>query len=166
MARRFAPLLRVVSSLSLLLAQSMVARAQPDYPPPSGVYCSCGPTTGMGPGSVAPDVAAKPFVKGILARMGWNILEPTEDNYNWTLLDGQISAAVSYGKKVSLAIGSGIAIPQWVFSAGAQRLVTSVPFVDTIAVPWDATYLGKWTDLIADLGAHYAGDTTLARLVC
>lgn len=131
------------------------------YPPPSGVYCSCGPTTGVGYGSVNPSIAVKPFVKGILVRVAWELVEPTDNNYNWSLIDGQITAANTYGKKISLGIGCGIMIPQWVFDAGAQRLVTPAPIVDTIAVPWDAIFLNKWTEFISALGARYQNDTTI-----
>lgn len=147
--------------LLFILTYTISAKAQPNYPPPSGVYCSCGPTTGQGYGSVNPLVAAKPFVKGILVRIGWNLLEPTDNNYNWQLLDDQISRAQQYGKKVSLGIPSGILIPQWVFDSGAQRLVSSLPFNDTIAVPWDTTYLNKWTEFIGELGKRYQNDTTI-----
>lgn len=135
--------------------------SQPNFPPPSGVYCSCGPTTGMGNGSVDPLVAEKPFVQGILVRMGWNLVEPIDNSYNWALIDGQIAAANSFGKKVSLGIGCGIAIPDWVFDSGAQRLVTSIPFVDTIAVPWDPVFLNKWTEFVSAFGNHYQNDTTI-----
>ena len=135
--------------------------AQPSFPPPSGVYCSCGPTTGIGAGSVDPAVAAKPFVKGILVRVGWNYLETSDNTYNWALIDSQLSAARSYSKKVSLGIGCGIQIPQWVFTVGAQRLVTTVPIADTIAVPWDSVFLHKWTEFITALGNRYKNDTTI-----
>lgn len=148
----------------LFLASSLSVSAQtggPAYRPPFGVYCSCGPTTGVGSGSVAPAIAAKPFVQGILVRVGWQLLEPQEGQYNWSLLDGQLNAARSYGKKVSLGIGCGIAIPQWVFDAGAKRLLTSVPYADTIAVPWDPVFLTEWSNFIAALGKRYDPDTSI-----
>ncbi len=149
----------LISLLSFTFTHFSIA--QPSFPPPSGVYCSCGPTTGIGSGSVAPAVAAKPFVKGILVRVAWDLMEPADNIYNWTLIDGQISAAKSYNKKISLGIGCGIHIPQWVFNSGAQRLVSSVPFNDTIAVPWDSVFLNKWTGFITALGNHYQNDTTI-----
>lgn len=145
----------------LFIAYSVSCIAQPAFPPPTGVYCSCGPTTGNGYGSVAPAIAAKPFVKGILVRVGWELLEPTDNNYNWSLLDTQINRAQQYSKKVSLGIGCGIQIPQWVFDNGAQRLISSSPFNDTIAVPWDTVYLTKWKEFITTLGSRYKNDTTI-----
>ena len=152
---------RVFLVLIAIIGLENTLISQPAYPPPTGVYCSCGPTTGTGNGSVDPAIAAKPFVKGILVRVTWDLMEPTDDNYNWSLIDGQIAAANYYNKKISLGVGCGIHIPQWVFSAGAQRLVSSVPFADTLAVPWDLTFLNKWTDFITAFGNRYQNDTTI-----
>lgn len=147
--------------LTVTILLSLYAAAQPSFPPPTGVYCSCGPTTGNGYGSVNPTVAAKPFVQGILVRVGWEYLEPSDDTYNWQILDDQIDRAKQYGKKISLGIPSGILIPQWVFTNGAQRLVTSSPFNDTIAIPWDTYYLNKWTEFISEVGNRYENDTVI-----
>lgn len=154
----------VTTALALLCGHVGSLKAQLNYPPPTGVYCSCGPTTGVGQGSVATSIAQKPFVKGILVRVGWQHLEPSEDNYNWSLIDGQIAAANTYGKKISLGLGSGPSTPSWVYAAGAQSLQAISPPADTLPVPWDPVFLAKWTDLVADVGAHYANDTTI-RLV-
>lgn len=158
--KTFFILMRYLLTAGVLLL-SILGYAQPSFPPPSGVYCSCGPTTGNGYGSVNPQIASKPFVQGILVRVGWNILEPADDTYDWALIDTQINRARQYGKKVSLGIGSGIMIPQWVFDGGAQRLVSTSPINDTLAVPWDAFYLTKWKELISALGSRYQNDTTI-----
>lgn len=157
-------MIKCIFSLGLLflsLSLSSQISPIPSYPPPTGVFCSCGPTTGVGAGSVNPTIASNPFVKGILVRVGWHHLEPSKNQYNWALIDGQIAAAQIYNKKVSLAIGSGISIPQWVFNEGAQRLVTSLPLNDTIAVPWDSIYLKHWTEFVTALGNRYQNDTTI-----
>lgn len=147
--------------LTLCTLLTFTAFAQPSYPPPTGVYCSCGPTTGKGYGSVNPTIAAKPFVKGILVRIPWELMEPSDNSYNWQLLDDQITAANQYGKKISLGITAGPSIPQWVFSGGAQRLISTSPINDTIAIPWDGYYLSKWKEFISALGSRYENDTTI-----
>ncbi len=153
----------VLYLIVLLLAAAHPLAAQL-ITPPRGVYCSCGPTTGVGDGSVDPLVAAQPFVEGILVRVGWGTLEPREGEFHWSLIDDQLAAARSHGVNVALAVGCGPAIPQWVFDAGAARLVSSVPFHDTMAVPWDAVFLQKWATLIAALGKRYQDEGTI-RLV-
>lgn len=153
--------------LTLLLLLSITSQlfAQPNYAPPSGVYCSCGPTTGNGFGSVNPQVAQKDFVQGILVRIGWNLCEPQEDQYDWTLLEGQITAAKQYSKKISLAFVNGKLVPDWVFAKGVASMQVLAPnTLDTIVAPWDSTHLHHWTDFIAAAGQHFQSDTTI-RLV-
>lgn len=146
----------------LLLFSPLTLMAQPNYPPPSGVYCSCGPTTGMGYGSVNPKVAEKDFVQGILVRIGWDLCEPSEDSYDWSLIEGQITAAKQYGKKISLAFVNGKFVPKWVFDKGAESMQVLIPNTkDTIAVPWDSVHLKHWLDFIDEAGAHFRSDTTI-----
>lgn len=132
-----------------------------NYPPPTGVYCSCAPTLGIGNGSVDPNIAAKPFVKGILVRVPWRLLEPQDNAFTWSLIDDQISKANNFGKKISLGVENGTGIPQWLFDKGAQQLFTTLPKNDTIAIPWDSTYLAQWQEFVAELGNKYKNDTTI-----
>jgi len=144
---------------------SMIAMAQPNYPAPRGVYCSCGPSTGQGNGSVDPKVAEKDFVEGILVRTGWEYLEPLEGQYDWSIIHDQIARAKQYGKKISLGIGNGGMIPQWVFEEGAAFMEVLVPKTnDTIAVPWDSIHLHHWIKFIQAFGQEFNQDTTI-RLV-
>lgn len=155
--------LKIVLVLCLLLPFSVFA--QPNYPAPTGLYCSCGPTTGSGFGSVNPQVASKDFVEGILVRVVWEHCEKTDSVFDWSLIEGQIQAANSYNKKISLAVGSGPLVPDWVYQKGAISLqVTMPPSGDTIAVPWDSVYLHYWTRFVSALGERFDGDSTI-RLV-
>ncbi len=138
--------------------------AQPNYVAPTGIWCSCPPTTGVGNGSVVPNVAAKSYVNGILVRVAWKDLETTDNVYNWSLIDNQLTAARSYGKKVSLAIGGGLNAPNWLYTLGVQSISYTIPFNGTIPIPWDTVFLKKWGEFINELGNRYANDTTI-RLV-
>lgn len=147
--------------ISLLLFVSIYLIAQPNYPAPSGVWCSCPPTTGVGNGSVDPTVVSKLYVKGILVRVVWKDIETSDNVYNWTLIDNQIAAAQSYNKKISLAVGSGLNSPNWLYPLGVQSISYTVPFSGTIPVPWNTIFLNKWTEFIGALGNRYANDTTI-----
>jgi hypothetical protein len=136
-------------------------QAQPNYPAPTGVWCSCPPTTSTGSISVMPAVASKPYVDGILVRVAWKDLETADNTYNWALIDSQITAAQTYGKKIALAVGGGPNSPTWLFNQGAQSLSFSIPFSGTIPIPWDTIFLTKWTEFITALGNRYADDTTI-----
>ena len=50
---------------TLILCSPNLTFAQPNYPAPTGIWCSCPPTTGIGNGSVDPTVASKSYVNGI-----------------------------------------------------------------------------------------------------
>lgn len=139
-----------------------IAGAQVKFP--SGVFCSCGPTTGIGSGSVAPNIAKLDFVKGILVRLSWELCEPAEGQYNWSHLDGQIDAALKYGKKISLAIGNGMGAPQWLYAKGVQKIISEMPYKDTIPFPWDNLFLDKWGNFISKLGDRYKNDTTIVLI--
>lgn len=152
----------ILSILFVFCSLLSIETTAQNYPAPSGLYCSCGPTLGTGNGSVDPRVAAKPFVKGILVRIPWELLEPTNNNFSWTLLDGQITAAKNYNKKISLGIGNGPGIPNWLYDMGAKKIIASVPRTDTIAVPWDSIYMAQWTEFVLELGNRYANDTTIS----
>lgn len=151
--------------ISLLIIVScfttIPAASQTIYPPPSGIWCSCPPTNTSGSISVVANVASKPYVKGILVRASWKDLEPVDDNYNWSLIDNQLTAANVYGKKVSLAVGGGPNTPSWVYDAGAVAISYSIPFSGTIPLPWDTIFLKKWTSFVAALGNRYQHDTTI-----
>lgn len=145
----------------LICCSTNLTFAQPNYPAPTGVWCSCPPTTGIGNGSVDPTVASKSYVKGILVRVVWKDIETSDNVYNWSLIDNQITAAQSYGKKISLAVGGGLNSPSWLYPLGVQSISYTIPFSGTIPIPWDTTFLAKWTEFIAELGNRYANDSTI-----
>jgi len=146
---------------ALLICSTNLTFSQPNYPAPTGVWCSCPPTTGTGSGSVDPAVASKSYVNGILVRVVWKDIETSDNVYNWSLIDNQITAAQSYGKKISLAVGGGLNSPSWLYPLGVQSISYTVPFSGTIPIPWDTIFLTKWTDFITELGNRYANDTTI-----
>lgn len=131
--------------------------------PPTGVYCSCPPTTSTGASSYMATVAAKPYVSGFLVRIGWSDLEPQPGQYAWALVDSQLARCRASGKRATLGIVCGPMAPAWLWGMGAQRfpyLLRGAP--DTLAVPWDPVFLSRWTQLVAAVGARYDSDPTLA----
>lgn len=151
--------------LALLLGGTPVGLAMGEdgiFDPPSGLYCSCPPTTPFG-NSVIPEVAALDFVDGILVRAGWSLVEPSPGEYDWSRVDQQLEAAEANGKHVSLAIVNGPESPDWLAGLGAEMFDYSFhKQTRSMPVPWDAVYLERWADFIASFGEKYANDDRIS----
>jgi hypothetical protein len=112
---------------------------------------------------VAPEVAAKDYVAGILVRVAWKDLQPNDGPPVWTLLDQELALARGRGKKVALAVVNGPEAPAWLSGRGARTF--SYNFrgsAVTMPVPWDAVYLTAWRSFIGELGQRYRDDPDLA----
>lgn len=142
-----------------IIPASIATILSPCLAQPSGLYCSCPPTTPTGSVSVVPAVAALDFVDGFLVRVAWKDLEPSPGVYEWSLIDGQIQAADAAGKSIALAVVNGPLAPDWLAPLGVEMFFyrfRGEPAV--MPVPWDGTYLGRWTGLVEAVGKRYAGE--------
>jgi len=128
---------------------------------------------------------SEPGVDGITLVENWNTLEPSRGVYEWTLaLPGQsrfdkwVSAAMSVGRHINIAIRAGEDVPCWLFReesnacgptytdsyAGARRwrfeaaahqgLASPTCEVVDIAAPWDPIFLAEWDSLLAAVAQH------------
>lgn len=127
--------------------------------------------------SVASAIALK-GMDGVVLDIGWNAVEPSKGQYDWTLIDQWMHTAVAAGKKVDLCIMAGSSTPSWLFDSGAVPLkftisphggATGLCQSLTMAPPWDTTFLAAWDQLLMAVAAHLkaAGtydDVTLLRL--
>jgi hypothetical protein len=116
-----------------------------------------------------PALLQNPSVAGLAVRSAWSTLEPSDGTFDWSYLDGQVSAAKAAGKHVSIAV-SAPDTPQWVYDAGAK----AIPLIDpnpnhstygqlfNIPVPWDPIFLDRWTKFLAAFGARYGNEPTVA----
>ncbi|QDU69326.1 beta-galactosidase [Engelhardtia mirabilis] len=152
-------------SLLLLacLAAPLPTRTAAAQERPSGIYCSCGVTNAAGGSSDTPTIAARPFVDGILVRVPWSDLEPSPGVYDWSLIEDQVTKVASHGKRIALGIVQGDGgTPAWLAGLGAQMVIyTFSGNVRTIAVPWDAVYVARWTSFVAALGAKFKDEATI-----
>ena len=143
-------------ALILLVLSYTVSMAQN---PPSGIYVSAGPTNPTN-SSVKQSNANFSFVKGVLVRINWADLEPSNDNFDWSLVQNQIDSANVYGKKISLAIGA--IIPNWLTDSVQMVSYRFGNVTDSIVVPWDSIFMNKWADLIQNIGNQFNADTTIS----
>jgi Beta-galactosidase len=107
-----------------------------------------------------------PGVDGLLLGIAWDTMEPGMGQYDFSTLDQWMSLAVSLGRKVKLSLPAHSA-PAWLFQpapdgAGATPLTFSYAPHDalkgcsseTIAAPWDPTFLAQWDAMLAAVAAH------------
>ncbi|MFI4898842.1 MAG: beta-galactosidase [Phycisphaerales bacterium JB059] len=132
--------------------------------PPRGLYCSCPPTRPGSPeGSVLADVAELPFVDGVLVRINWADVQPSEGVFDFSLIDQQIARIETYGKKISLAIVGGPQSPPWLADAGAEMFQYEFNgMTQSIPIPWDEVYLDKWHGLVDAVGAAYTDEDAIS----
>ena len=118
-----------------------------------------------------------PGVDGMTLLQNWGSFETGRGVYDWTTMDQWMDAAISSGKKITLAIRAGANTPCWLFQApqcGAgyknpyARAATPLTFQVSarqgvgqsscnstiIAAPWNRVFLGEWDSMLAALAAH------------
>jgi hypothetical protein len=65
-------------------------------------------------------VLSNPDVDGISLRQGWDAVNPSQDVYDWSYFDAEITKAQNAGKKVLIRVeDGGKSIPDWVRAASA-----------------------------------------------
>ncbi len=109
-----------------------------------------------------------PGVDGVAVVIGWDAIEPSLGQYQWSLLDQWIGVVAALGKKIDLVVPAGGSIPAWLFQpaptgAGAVPLNFTVSphagetgICDSITIPrpWDPAFLSQWDSMLAALSAH------------
>jgi hypothetical protein len=108
-------------------------------------------------------------VSGISVLIPWKVLEPAEEKYDWTVLDGLLALCQKHNKTMILRVstcgvdqpgegGKACAdTPAWVWETGAK----SVKYLDKSGNPhlmpifWDQTYLAAFSNFINEMGSRY-----------
>jgi len=147
--------------LPLLCAFVLAAPGQAFSQVPRGVFSLSGSGQPAGPNPLA-----NPDIIGIGVRQGWDELEPTEGNFDWTFLDSEVATDAAAGKQVLLRIGTQSGKPAWVTTAIQQAGGLFFTFDDngistTIPVFWDPTFLAKKKAMIAAVGAHFTNNPAI-----
>lgn len=123
---------------------------------PEGVF-----SLGNSGNPVPPQVLASPNVTGCSIRYGWKDIEPSEGDFQWDWLDGEVAKVAAAGKQVLLRIITQSARPGWVSKAVQKHggsFFTWDEGGEMLSIPvfWDPTYLEKKKNMIAALGAHFS----------
>jgi hypothetical protein len=111
-------------------------------------------------------VYSLPYIDGIVIEGLWSSIEPSPNNYDWTLVDAQIVKAISNNKKITLAITAGAYTPAWLYqppyevvhdtfywsSHGGNTGKECVPYV--LPAPWDLQFEEAYTNMMKALSEH------------
>jgi len=121
-------------------------------------------------------VLSNPDVDGISLREGWDAVNPSEDVYDWSYFDAEITKAKNAGKTVLIRVSDGgKSLPDWVRAASAAAGEPTFSFYETSAqggavitepVFWAPTLLAKKAKLVAAFGARYDSNSTVAIVTC
>ena len=103
-------------------------------------------------------------IVGVVARLSWEYVEPSEGQYNWAYLDAinelTQNAGILWEIEIACGAQDGVSTPfypSWVVTDGAKTVTlhSDQGHPSTICVPWDPVFQAKWHAFIAALGARY-----------
>lgn len=162
---------------------SVMAMTNPVYVKRSPCYASNGFLQGvwgvgnLKDGDLATVMGAQlnsPLMDGVLIKVQWSTVEPTNGGYNWASLDTAIQEVKAAGKKYILAVyGTGLLAdsPAWLATAGVPYLATldykgnsNCGLSMQLYLPWDSGYQGFYTGLTNSIAARYGSDLSLAAV--
>lgn len=137
---------------------------RPTNPVPQGIYFLTSRKTTE---TDLRQALGKPFVDGIAVRSGWDAIEPTEGNFNFSSIDSQIEIANEYEKKVSLAVLAGAeAVPDWLFTKKNVEKWTRIKNgeEEVLANPMNQNYYTYWNKAVQALGEKYNENKTITQI--
>jgi hypothetical protein len=115
-------------------------------------------------------ILSSPLITGISLRTKWTTVENSENTYDWSFIDGEVTKATLAGKSILLrAISGGVNVPDWVYPKGAQKF----SYIDmnsnhptygqamTMAVPWDPVFLQEKIRFIQAAGVKYSNNSNI-----
>jgi hypothetical protein len=151
----------------IMVALCLVGQAQRSPPDLRGIYVGGNNIINENAKSLSAAVIT-PAVDGLLLNIGWDQIEPAMGQYQWTVLDQWTGQAISAGRRITVSVGAGMHTPPWLFQAspagaGAKPLSFSISRKgglsntcdqETIAAPWDPSFLRRWDSMLAALASH------------
>lgn len=111
-------------------------------------------------------VYESPDIDGVVISAPWNDIEPSPGVYDWTLVDTEIKRAVANGKKITIAIHTGVWTPSWLFAAPYNVAHDTFYFSSsngadgkpctayTMPAPWDSTYESQYAQVVQAYANH------------
>lgn len=120
--------------------------------------------------SAAEKVLNDPKVEGITFYIGWRKVQPTANEYDFSMIDSLLVLAKRYNKKLNLAVLPGQWSPNWL--SGVERVdwVLEDKYIDnrthmaSSPLPWDNAYLAEFSRLITKLGMRYDNNDNIGYI--
>jgi hypothetical protein len=112
----------------------------------------------------------KPEVNGISVIIPWRDLAPEEEKYDWSKIEKLLAICKQKNKTLILRVstcGSDNSAesdtPNWIYEAGVKFITYKGTDGKDHKMPifWDSTYLAKWGNFVADLGAKFDKNESL-----
>lgn len=109
-------------------------------------------------------------VDGVSLGMKWYVLEATDNTFSYTFWDTELPRVTTAHKQALLRIGTGGGVtslngskPQWIIDAAGSNVFKFKEGNNTITLPlfWYQPYLDQKKALIAAIGAHFSGNSTI-----
>jgi len=105
------------------------------------------------------------FIDGATFAVTWADCEPSEDNYDWSLIDRVVSKATVNNKKVNIALFTTGYFPNWLSNKnGFQTFSTTYTHSGqnvVLALPWNIIYKQHFYDFIGELGRRYNNNSNI-----
>lgn len=169
----------VLSLLTALLGACISVAAQDPPADIRGLYVSSyGVPDNKNQTAAVTSALSLPGIDGLLLVIGWDVLEPSMGQYDFSQLDQWMTTAASLGKKVELSIPAMYRTPSWLFDpapagGGASPLFFSFTrrptdttcLTETVAAPWDSAFQAQWGAMLAAVAAHLKLTGTYNSLV-
>ena len=118
--------------------------------------------------SVDPALLKPAYIDGIACQIAWADVEPREGQYDWSKIDEAVDLARRDGKRVTIHL-MPLRPPEWVYQSGVKSYTREIvnpvdrQFGQVVReyVPWDATFLRRWTTLTQRFGERFSRNTTV-----
>lgn len=117
------------------------------------------------------------YISGVVLRLRWKNLEPSENAYDFSFIDNVVRAAAQRGKTVQLILLPGFYTPKWLLDQipSCDPLLKNNPVYDPnqacgkasflidgsawrrqdLPLPWNPLYKSKWQKFLAEIAGRY-----------
>jgi hypothetical protein len=115
--------------------------------------------------ATAPEYAAHPQLELVSAMAPWRAIEPTDDAFDWSQLEANVTDARERGYRLILRVMAGRVAPSWLVERGASTIElygsdpNAVDHCDVVRapVPWDPVLAEEYRELLVALGSWLRG---------